>query len=83
MAADTPTAISERFNAGPLIVRYYTMPASVGNGDTMAVPQTRILYVDIGPTTATTVGYTVSGSTITFVSGGNWTGTVAVWSREG
>lgn len=84
MAVQTPSATSERFVVGPLVVRYYTMGPSVANNDTMSVPQTRILFVDIAPTTSTNfAAATVSGSTITFLSGGTWTGTVAVWSREG
>jgi hypothetical protein len=81
MAAQT-TAPSERFVIGPLVMRTYTL-ASVANGDTLAVPFVRILSVDIQPTTAQTVGSTVSGNTITFALGGTVAATVVVIGREG
>ena len=85
MAAQTATP-SERFNFGPLVARQYTL-TSVNNGDTLLVPLIRVLSVDVQPTTATAVGFTsaaaTGGTTITFVSGGNFAANVFVIGREG
>lgn len=81
MAAQT-TAPSERFNFGPLVSRQWTL-TSVANGDTLATPFVRILSITITPTTAQTVGATVSGGTITFALGGTVAMNLYVIGREG
>ncbi|MDE2102400.1 MAG: hypothetical protein KGL39_34455 [Patescibacteria group bacterium] len=81
MAAQT-TAPSERFVTGPLVMRFYSL-TSVANGDTLAVPLTRILGINIEPTTNVSAGATISGSTITFVTGGTIACNLTVIGREG
>jgi hypothetical protein len=81
MAAQT-TAPSERFVFGPLVMRDYVL-TSVANADTLTVPLARVLAVIIQPTTAQTVGYTLSGNVITLALGGTVAATVTVIGREG
>ena len=86
MAAIT-TAPSERFVAGPLVMRSYTLTA-VNNSDTLDVPLIRILDIDITPTTNVACGATITtltggNSRITFALGGATSMLLAVWGREG
>lgn len=80
------TAPSERLNAGPLVLRSYTLTA-VGNGDTLDVPLIRVLDIDITPTTNVACGVTTAaitgGTRLTFALGGATTMLLAVWGREG
>lgn len=83
MAAIT-TAPSERLQFGPLVGRSYSL-TGVNNGDTLAVPLIRVFDVSITPTTAVSVGATISqgvtSATLTFQAG--FTGLVWVVGREG
>jgi hypothetical protein len=56
---------------------------SGNNGDTFTPSQSLIEFVAITPTTAISVGATVSNGVITFVTGGAWAAKVGVFSREG
>jgi hypothetical protein len=82
MAALSPTATTQRSSIGDLIERTYTLSGT--NGDTFTPPgQTSIRAVFPIPTTAISIGYTLSGNTITFVTSGAWAAAVTVHSREG
>ena len=81
MAALTATSNSNRHVLGDYVVRHYVL--SGNNGDTFTPPQSNIAFLAITPTTAISVGATITAGVITFVTGGAWTATVAVFSREG
>lgn len=81
MASLTPSNQPRRHVLGDLVARHYTVSGT--NGDTLIVPQGDILHVSITPTTAVAVGATISGSVITFVSGGAFAADVMVFSRIG
>jgi hypothetical protein len=74
-------AQAQRHIIGDLDIRFYVL--SGNNGDTITVQQSNIMAVIPVPTTAISMGYTVAGSTITFVTGGAWAATVTVISRIG
>lgn len=82
MAAILSSTPVYRHIVGDLAVRFFTL--SGGNGDTLSVTGiSDILNVTVTPTTAISVGATWTGSTVTFVTGGAWAGTAAVYSRVG
>lgn len=82
MAAITSTTSVVRHILGDLAVRYFTL--SGNNGDTLTVNGiSQVLQVTVTPTTAISVGATVSGNVVTFVTSGAWAATVGVFSRVG
>ena len=81
MAALQSTAPPYRHTLGDLVFRFFTL--SGANGDTILTPGGNILLAEVQPTTAISVGTTVNGSTVTFVTGGAWAGTLLVISRTG
>ena len=78
MAALTPTAVTQRSAIGDEILRFYTLSGT--NGDTFTPSQqSDIRGLAITPTTAISVGATISGNTITFVTSGAWAASVGVF----
>ena len=72
----------ERHVIGDLVIKFYTVSGT--NGDTLLVPGVVGIQMVIPiPTTAIAVGYTVSGTTITFVTAGAFAAKVAVICRNG
>jgi hypothetical protein len=82
MAAVTINSQQVRHILGDLAYRQFNVTAAA-SGDTLVVPGSLIQQVNITPTTATAVGCTISGSTVTFVSGGAFTAAVGVLTRVG
>lgn len=74
-------AVAQRHNVGDLVIRAYTLTGT--NGDTFVTTQQDIISVLAIPTTAISVGATVSGSTVTVVTSGAFTATFVVLSRVG
>lgn len=87
MAAILSTTPVTRHVLGDLAVRFFTL-AVVANLDTLTIPGISQI-LDVVITANTTAGManepaaTWSGATVTFLSGGAWGGTVAVYSRVG
>ena len=87
MAALSPTNSPYRHVLGDLAVRFFAL-TTVNNNDTLTIGGiTDILFVSVEANTvagaANDPTATFSGNVITFLSGGAWGGTVAVFSRVG
>lgn len=70
MAAAVVTGVQQSVVLGNLRRVGANSIAFAANGDTWVTPLKHIYEINLMPTTNTAVGFTVSGGTITLVSGG-------------
>ena len=90
MALITPTTVGSRHVLGDLVFRLYVV-GTVNNGDTLQVNLARVESVVINAiatgadpqVSLYTPGPADNFTTLTFVSGGAWSGRVGVWGRLG
>ena len=82
MAALTATNQPARHVVGDLVVRFYTL--SGNNGDTFTPPgEVNIQAYTFTPTTAISVGITLSNGVLTLVTAGAWAGQLQLWVKAG
>lgn len=82
MAALIPSSPPYRHVMGDLVTRFYNLAGN--NGDTLTlVGMGPLLVADVTPTTAVSVGMSIVGNVITFVTAGAWAGTLQIFTRWG